>query len=86
MAFGMYSCLQCAEYVYGKLVDVQAFIGEHMCESTDETTKVQRVKQLKDILQQDILENLAKNAPKSLQQSCEYFFCCLIKCYHKNIL
>lgn len=52
MAFGMYSCWRCAEYVIGSTVELQEFIAEHMCESTDEAMKAHRLTEFKVILEQ----------------------------------
>lgn len=64
MAFGMYSCWRCAEYVIGSSIDLQEFIAEHMCESIDEAMKAHRLNEIKAIFEQSI----PKIQPKLLQR------------------
>lgn len=50
MAFGMYICGRCAEYVFGNTINIEQFIDEHMC--TEESMKAQRLEELKVMLEQ----------------------------------
>lgn len=71
---GMYSCLNCAEYIYGSTNDIQDFISEHMCEKIDKVEKTQRLKESMAIVE-SIVESMPQdNTPAMMSRPLYHHF------------